>query len=90
MRACELIEEEKMHACGGSMMGAVQQSVWMKGSGLHPKISTGVDFPWGIRLNSLKPCKASHVEGRLVTGRPPSSVSVPAPGIDGNPISVGL
>lgn len=83
-----MIEEEKMHACGGSMMGAVQQSVWMTGSGLHPKISTGVDIPWGIRLNSLKPCKASHVEGSLVTGGLPSSVSVPAPGIDGDVSSI--
>lgn len=85
-----MIDEEKMHACCGSVMGAVHQSVWMTSPGLCPKISTGIDFPCRIRLNSIKPCKASYVEGSLVTGRPPSSVSVPAPGIDGKSVSLGL
>lgn len=32
----------------------------------------------------MKPCRVSHVEGSLVTGRPPSSVSVPAPQLTGD------
>ncbi|KAK0572257.1 hypothetical protein LWI29_028708 [Acer saccharum] len=29
------------------------------------------------RINFVKPCRSSHIEGSLVTGRPPSSVSGP-------------
>lgn len=65
-------------------MGVVHQSVWTTGPTVRHKVSTGVEFPCLVRFNSTKPCKASHVEGSLVTGRPLSSVSVPAPGIDDN------
>lgn len=73
-----------MHACSGSMMGAVHQSVWTTGPTLHPKVSTGVEFPYQIRLHSPGSCKASYVEGSLVTGRPT------APAIDGKPLYLNL
>ncbi|XP_077216500.1 serine hydroxymethyltransferase 3, chloroplastic-like [Tasmannia lanceolata] len=72
-----------MHAYSGSVMGSLHHSIWNKGSNISPKVSTSGEFPYQIRLNVAKPCKASYVQGSLVTGRPPSSVSVPAPDIGG-------
>ncbi|KAL5987747.1 Serine hydroxymethyltransferase 3, chloroplastic [Asimina triloba] len=79
-----LLGEEKMHACTGSLMGSMHQSIWPRGSTFHPKISSTAEFPCLVKLGYAKPCKAAHAEGSLVAGRTPSSVSVPAPGIGGN------
>ncbi|XP_058074006.1 serine hydroxymethyltransferase 3, chloroplastic [Magnolia sinica] len=72
-----------MHAHSGSMMCSMHQSIWTRSSSFHPKISSNGEFPHQLKLNYAK-CKAAHLEGSLVTGRPPSSVSVPAPDIGGN------
>ncbi|KAI3881673.1 hypothetical protein MKW92_001417 [Papaver armeniacum] len=75
---------------GAAVMGAsVQQpNLFTKGSStFFPKLSTTADrFPSQVRFNSVKTCKAasSSIEGSLVTGRPPSSVSVPIPEMGGN------
>ncbi|OVA11744.1 Serine hydroxymethyltransferase [Macleaya cordata] len=69
---------------GAAIMGAVQQPNFTKGSTFLPKLSTSGGFPYQVRFNSVKPCKASSIEGSLVTGRPPSSVSVPIPEMGGH------
>ncbi|GLT85512.1 hypothetical protein SLE2022_037010 [Rubroshorea leprosula] len=65
-------------------MGSLQQPVRatrpsfpLKGFGIS-------GLPNQINLNSVKPCRSSHLEGSLVTGRPSSSGSVPVPEISGN------
>ncbi|KAJ4708163.1 Serine hydroxymethyltransferase [Melia azedarach] len=73
-----------MQACSGAaMMGSLQQSIWVKGSPFLSKGSSASGFPNQIRFNLVKPCRSS-IEGSLVTGRPPSSVSVPLPEMGGN------
>ncbi|CAI0452467.1 unnamed protein product [Linum tenue] len=73
-----------MEACAGTaVMGSLQQPNWSKGTAFAPKKPTFVLFPRQVKLQSLKPCKAS-LEGSLVTGRPPSSVSVPIPEAEGD------
>ncbi|CAL1404479.1 unnamed protein product [Linum trigynum] len=73
-----------MEACTGTaVMGSLQQPIWSKGTSFAPKKPTFVLFPRQVKLQSLKPCKVS-VEGSLVTGRPPSSVSVPIPEAEGD------
>ncbi|KAG4141686.1 hypothetical protein ERO13_D06G088800v2 [Gossypium hirsutum] len=61
-----------MQACNGAaMMGSLQQPIWVKGN--RPI------FPlkgYGLKLNSVKPCRA-QLESSLVTGKPPSSDSFP-------------
>ena len=57
-------------------MGSLQQPVLTKGSAFPMKRSVIIGFPYQVKL---KPCRASSLEGSLVTGRPPSSVSVPIP-----------
>ncbi|KAI3850754.1 hypothetical protein MKW98_030814 [Papaver atlanticum] len=74
---------------GAAIMGAatVQQlNLFTKSSSSSstflPKLSIAKDrFPCQVRFNTAKICKAasSSIEGSLVTGRPPSSVSVPIP-----------
>ncbi|XP_023902260.1 serine hydroxymethyltransferase 3, chloroplastic [Quercus suber] len=74
-----------MQACSGAaVMGSLQQPIWTKGSNFAPKGSSVIGFPQQGRLNLMKPCKSSNVEGSLVTGRPPSSASVPVPEIGGS------
>lgn len=73
-----------MQACSGAaVMGSLQQPIWVKGSRFPSEGSVVVGFPNQIRLNMVKPCRFSSIEGSLVTGRPPSSVSVPIPEIGG-------
>ena len=72
-----------MQACSGAaVMGSLQQPIWIKGSNFPPKGSSVIGFPHQGRLSLLKPCRSS-VEGSLVTGGLPSSVSVPVPEIGG-------
>ncbi|KAE8099998.1 hypothetical protein FH972_017937 [Carpinus fangiana] len=74
-----------MQACSGAAMsGSVQQAIWTKGSNFIPKGSSVVGFPQHVKVNSLKPCRCSRIEGSLVTGRPPSSVPVPEIGGNGS------
>lgn len=74
-----------LQSCSGAaVMGSVQQPVWVKGTTLFQKGFSTNEFPQQIRLNSIKPCKVSNIEGSLVSARPPSSVSVPAPDAGGN------
>jgi hypothetical protein len=70
--------DAKMQACSGAAVrGSVQQPIWTKGSNFLPKGSSVVGFRHHVKLNSVKPCRSSRIEGSLVTGRPPSSVSMP-------------
>lgn len=71
-----------MEACGGAAVigSSLQQPVWVKGSAFSLKGEMKLN---GVKLWSVKPCKASQLEGSLVTGRPPSSVSVPIPEMGG-------
>ncbi|KAL5783381.1 hypothetical protein ACOSP7_008410 [Xanthoceras sorbifolium] len=73
-----------MQACSGAaVMGSLQQPICDKGS-LFPSKGTGMHgFSNHVRLTSVKPCRSSSIEGGLVPGRPPSSVSVPVPEIGG-------
>ncbi|KAF8400966.1 hypothetical protein HHK36_014269 [Tetracentron sinense] len=74
-----------MGSCSGAaVMGAVQQPGWTNGLSFLPKVSISGGFPPQVRLNLAKSCRASYTEGSLVTGRPPSSVSVPVPEMGGN------
>lgn len=72
-----------MEACGGAavMGSSLQQPIWVKGSAFPLKGDMKLN---GVKLWSVKPCKASKLEGSMVTGRPPSSVSVPIPEMGGN------
>ncbi|GMI92582.1 serine hydroxymethyltransferase 3, SERINE HYDROXYMETHYLTRANSFERASE 3 [Hibiscus trionum] len=66
-----------MQACGGAaMMGSLQQPMRVNKPSFPLKGSRFTGFPYQIRLNSVKPCRA-QLEGSLVTGRPSSSLSVP-------------
>lgn len=74
-----------MQACSGAaVMGSLQQLIWVKGFPFPSEGSMMVGFPNQIRLNTVKPCRYSSIEGSLVTGRPPSFVSVPIPKIGGD------
>ncbi|XP_077254245.1 serine hydroxymethyltransferase 3, chloroplastic-like isoform X2 [Tasmannia lanceolata] len=73
-----------MHAYSGSAIGSLHQLIWNKGVTFSPKVSTYHQ----TRLNGANSCKASYVEGSLVTGRLPSSVHVPAPDIGGKVNSI--
>lgn len=72
-----------MEACSrAAVMGSsLQQPVWVKGSAFPLKGEVKLN---GVRLWFVKPCKASQLDGSLVSGRPPSSVSVPIPEMGGN------
>ncbi|KAG5597810.1 hypothetical protein H5410_039042 [Solanum commersonii] len=67
-----------MEACSRAAVvgSSLQQSVWVKGSTFPLKGEVKLNR---VKLWSVKPCKASQLEGSLVSGRPPSSVSVPIP-----------
>lgn len=72
---------------GSAVMGSVQHPIWVKGSSVFSLKGSGgvVGFPYQARLNVLKQCRcSSRLEGSLVTGRPPSSASVPAPEMGGD------
>ncbi|PIA41414.1 hypothetical protein AQUCO_02200078v1 [Aquilegia coerulea] len=66
---------------GAAVTGGVQHHLWTKGCAFPTtKVNTSVGFPYHqVKLEYVKSCKASQIEGSLVTGRPPSSVSVPIP-----------
>ncbi|KAL7121944.1 hypothetical protein ACP275_01G015300 [Erythranthe tilingii] len=69
-----------MHACGGSgMINSIQQPVGAKLSVIPSKWIGLSRCSNHVKMSSVKPCRSSHLEGSLVTGRPPSSVSVPIP-----------
>ncbi|KAL3321733.1 hypothetical protein AABB24_039373 [Solanum stoloniferum] len=81
-----------MEACSRAavMHSSLQQPVWVKGSAFPLKGEVKLN---GVKLWSVKPCKASQLEGSLVSGRPPSSVSVPIPemgGVGNNFVDYGL
>lgn len=66
------------------MMGSLQQSVWTKGMGFPAKgYGNNSGFVSEVKFWNMKPCKASPVEGSLVTGKP-SSLSFSVPEIGGN------
>jgi len=71
-----------MQAC--TMMGTLQQSVWTKGMNFPAKgYGSTYGFVPEVKFCNMKPCKASPVEGSLVTGKP-SSLSYSVPEIGGN------
>lgn len=75
-----------MQSCSGAaaVMGSLQQPIWIKGLAFP---SEGLVFSENqnhVKLVSVGPCRTSHLEGSLVTGRPASSVSVPVPESGGN------
>jgi len=67
-----------------AMMGSLQQPVWTKGV-IFPAKGYGNNngFVPQLKFFNGKPCKASHVEGGLVTGST-SSLSFSVPQIGGN------
>ncbi|GKV48722.1 hypothetical protein SLEP1_g55526 [Rubroshorea leprosula] len=73
-----------MQACSGAgMMGSLQQPVRATRPSF-PLMGFGISgSPNQIKLNSVRPCKLSHVGGSLVTGALPASVSVTVPEISG-------
>ncbi|CAM8952816.1 unnamed protein product [Rhodiola kirilowii] len=81
-----------MQACNGAaaVMGSLQQSVWTKNpnSLLNSKSFINGGFVQQVKFSQFKPCRVSNIEGSLVTGRPPSSVSVPIPEMGGTESTV--
>ena len=71
---------------GVAMMGSLQQPVWTKGLSFPSNKGYGGNgFIPQLTFHNARPCKASPVEGSLVTGAPSSlSVSVPEIGGDGS------
>lgn len=70
-----------MQACNGAVvMGSLQQPKQTWRHSLSPVIGAR---PNQLKLNELRVCECSRIEGSLVTGRPPSSVSVPIPEMNG-------
>ncbi|KAK6135564.1 hypothetical protein DH2020_030672 [Rehmannia glutinosa] len=66
------------------MINSIQQTVWTKGPIFPSKWIGTSGCPSHVKLSSVKPCRSSQLEGSLVTGRPPSSVSVPIPEVGGD------
>lgn len=74
-----------MQACSGTgVMGSLQQSIRLKESTFLPKGPCVGGFPHQVKVSSVKPSRSFQIEGSLVTGRPPSSASVPVPEAGGN------
>ncbi|KAE9598964.1 putative glycine hydroxymethyltransferase [Lupinus albus] len=75
-----------MQGCTGvAMMGSLQQPCWTKGLNFHAKWGTSNGFLHQVKFSNVKPCKASQIEGSVVTGRPSSlSVGVQEIGGDGS------
>ncbi|KAL8487495.1 hypothetical protein ACS0TY_023976 [Phlomoides rotata] len=73
-----------MQACAGSAtINSIQQSLGIKGS-VFPSNWIGINgCPNHVRFSSVKPCRSSQLDGSLVTGKPPSFVTVPIPEIRG-------
>ncbi|KAF1895147.1 hypothetical protein Lal_00022645 [Lupinus albus] len=73
-----------MQGCTGvAMMGSLQQPCWTKGLNFHAKWGTSNGFLHQVKFSNVKPCKASQIEGSVVTGRPSSlSVGVQEIGVD--------
>lgn len=70
-----------MQACSGAA-ALQQQPVWKKGMAF-PSKSLGFSVSQNqVRVVSFGPCRSS-LEGSLVTGKPPASVSVSVPEIGG-------
>lgn len=66
-----------MQACtGSSLMGSLQQPIWTEQSRFPSKGCGVIGFSHQVKLNLVKPCRSSYTEGSLVTGKPPSTVSV--------------
>ncbi|KAL8522184.1 hypothetical protein ACS0TY_012362 [Phlomoides rotata] len=64
-------------------INSIQQSVGIKGS-VFPSNWIGINgCPDHVRFSSVKPCRSSQLDGSLLTGKPPSSVTVPIPEIGG-------
>lgn len=75
-----LVSEARMQACTRpSLMGSLQQPIWIEHSRFPSKGCGVIGFSHQVKLNLVKPCR-SYTEGSLVTGKPPSSVSVPKSG----------
>ncbi|OIW14041.1 hypothetical protein TanjilG_11386 [Lupinus angustifolius] len=73
-----------MQGCTGvAMMGSLQQPCWTKGLNFPAKGCTSNGFSHQVKFSNVKPCKASQIEGSVVTGRP-SSLSVPVQEIGGD------
>ncbi|KAF5451986.1 hypothetical protein F2P56_027033 [Juglans regia] len=74
-----------MQACTGpSLMGSLQQPIWTEQSRFPSKGCGVIGFSHQVKLNLVKPCRSSYTEGSLVTGKPPSTVSVTKSGGNGN------
>ncbi|KAF9589728.1 hypothetical protein IFM89_028637 [Coptis chinensis] len=74
-----------MHAySGAAVTGAVQQPIWTKGSAFPFKGNINGELSFQVKVDFVKPCKASYIKGSLVTGRPSSSASVPIPEFEGD------
>ena len=73
-----------MQACSGAATtGSLQQPIWTKGLSFHAKGCGSNGFVPQAKLFFVKPCKASYVDGSLVSGKP-SSLTAPLPEIGGN------
>lgn len=74
-----------MQACGGAtVMGSLQQPICCKITSLPLKGFDASGFPNQIQFISVKPYRVSGFQGNMVTGRPPSSVSMAMPNNIGN------
>lgn len=72
---------------GSAVLDSLQQSIWIKGSSAFPPKRTAGLVQSQVKLCSMvKPCRcSSQLEATSVsTGRPISSVSIPAHEIGGN------
>ncbi|KAL6985506.1 Serine hydroxymethyltransferase 3, chloroplastic [Sarracenia purpurea var. burkii] len=65
-------------------MGSLNRPIWTKGPTFSPNGSCFNGFPHVVKINLVKPCRSSQLEGSLVIGRTPSFVSVSASEIGGN------
>lgn len=80
-----------MQVCGGSViMNTIQQPIGTKASVFPSKCIGTIGGRNHVKMSSFKPCRSSQLEGSLVTGRPPSSVSVPVPEIGGSVVSISI
>lgn len=75
-----------MQTCGGAtVMGSLQQQLILsKGTSLDSKLFRSFGFSSQVLLNSVKSYRVNGIRGSMVTGRPPSSVSMSVPENIGN------
>ncbi|GAV87411.1 SHMT domain-containing protein [Cephalotus follicularis] len=64
-------------------MGTLQQPISTNGSSFPLKGSSINGFPQKVKFSLLKPCRSSQLEGSLVSGSPPYSVSASLPEVGG-------